>query len=102
MVGLDIPVIPVEHQYIVTEAHPNIQARHKDGEPEMGVLRDSEGQWYMREEAGGLILGPYEAGAPLDGPSDESEYELFKKISNGLNRISICDTPRTCFWRSWC
>jgi dimethylglycine dehydrogenase len=60
MVGLNIPVIPVEHQYIVTEAHPDIQARHRDGKPEMGVLRDSEGQWYMREEAGGLILGPYE------------------------------------------
>ena len=44
MVGLNIPVIPVEHQYIVTEAHPDIQARHKDGEPEMGVLRDSEGR----------------------------------------------------------
>ena len=36
----------------------------------------------MREEAGGLILGPYEAGAPvcyMDGPSDESEYELFQE-----------------------
>jgi dimethylglycine dehydrogenase len=52
MVGLNIPVIPVEHQYIVTEAHPDIKARHADGAPEMGVLRDSDGQWYMREEAG--------------------------------------------------
>ena len=25
MVGLDVPVIPVEHQYIVTEPHPAIQ-----------------------------------------------------------------------------
>ncbi len=24
----------------------------------MGVLRDSDSRWYMREEAGGLILGP--------------------------------------------
>ena len=82
MVGLNIPVIPVEHQYIVTEAHPDIKARHANGEPEMGVLRDSDGQWYMREEAGGLILGPYEKGAPacyIDGPSDESEYELFQE-----------------------
>ena len=39
MVGLDIPVIPVEHQYIVTEPHPLIQQRKKDGLPEMGVLR---------------------------------------------------------------
>ena len=82
MVGLDIPVIPVEHQYIVTEAHPEIKARHAAGEPEMGVLRDSDNGWYMREEAGGLILGPYEHGAPacyVDGPSDDSEYELFQE-----------------------
>ena len=31
MVGLDIPVIPVEHQYIVTEAHPDILKRKKEG-----------------------------------------------------------------------
>ncbi|MBL6782416.1 MAG: FAD-dependent oxidoreductase [Alphaproteobacteria bacterium] len=82
MVGLNIPVIPVEHQYIVTEAHPDIKARHADGLPEMGVLRDSDNGWYMREEAGGLILGPYEHGAPacyVDGPSADSEYELFQE-----------------------
>ena len=48
----------------------------------MGVLRDSDTQWYMREEAGGLILGPYEKGAPccyVDGPSKDSEYELFQE-----------------------
>lgn len=82
MVGLDIPVIPVEHQYIVTEAHPAIKARQAEGLPEMGVLRESDSSWYMREEAGGLILGPYEVGAPccyVDGPSDQSEYELFQE-----------------------
>ena len=80
MVGLDIPVLPVQHQYLVTEAHPDIQERHRQGLPEMGVLRESDGSWYMREEAGGLLLGPYERGAPacyLDGPHPESEYELF-------------------------
>ncbi len=82
MVGLDIPVIPVEHQYIVTEPHPEIQKRKKDGLPEMGVLRDSDSRWYMREEAGGLILGPYEDGAPccyVNGPTKDSEYELFQE-----------------------
>ena len=80
MVGLDIPVLPVQHQYIVTEPHPDIQARHAQGLPEMGVLRESDGSWYMREEAGGLLLGPYEQGAPacyVDGPHPDSEYELF-------------------------
>ncbi len=80
MVGLDIPVIPVEHQYIVTEQHPAIMARKKAGLPEMGVLRESDASYYMREEAGGLLLGPYEMGAPacyVDGPAANSEYELF-------------------------
>jgi dimethylglycine dehydrogenase len=82
MVGINIPVIPVEHQYIVTEPHPAIQERRRQGLPEMGVLRESDSAWYMREEAGGLILGPYEVGAPVcyvDGPSAESEYELFQE-----------------------
>jgi dimethylglycine dehydrogenase len=82
MVGLEIPVIPVEHQYIVTEPHPKIKERQKKGLPEMGVLREADSSWYMREEAGGLLLGPYERGAPccyVDGPSDQSEYELFQE-----------------------
>lgn len=82
MVGLDIPVIPVEHQFIVTEPHPAIKERQAAGLPEMGVLRESDSSWYMREENGGLLLGPYEKGAPccyVDGPSDDSEYELFQE-----------------------
>ena len=58
MVGINVPVIPVQHQYIVTEAHPEILARKAKGLPEMGVLRESDSSWYMREEAGGLLLGP--------------------------------------------
>ena len=100
MVGLDIPVVPVEHQYIVTEAHPKILERQKEGLPEMGVLRGSDGGWYMREEAGGLILGPYEKGAPccyVNGPSKDCEYELFQEdldrlgphIEHAINRVPI-------------
>ena len=100
MVGLDIPVIPVEHQYIVTEAHPKILERQKEGLPEMGVLRGSDGAWYMREEAGGLILGPYENGAPccyVNGPSKDCEYELFQEdldrlgphIEHAIHRVPI-------------
>ena len=98
MVGLDIPVIPVQHQFIVTEPHPEIKARHEQGLPEMGVLREPDGSWYLREEAGGLILGPYEKGAPccyVDGPSEDCEYELFQEdleriephIEAAINRV---------------
>ncbi len=100
MVGLDIPVIPVEHQYIVTESHSEILARRDKGLPELGVLRESDGSWYMREEAGGLLLGPYEVGAPacyIDGPDENSENELFQEdldrllphIESAINRVPI-------------
>ncbi|MFQ5562319.1 MAG: FAD-dependent oxidoreductase [Parvularculaceae bacterium] len=100
MVGLDIPVIPVEHQFIVTEPHPELQERRKKGLPEMGVLRESDGSWYMREEAGGLLLGPYEVGAPVcyvDGPDKDCEYELFQEdldrlmphIESAIRRVPI-------------
>ena len=98
MVGLDVPVIPVEHQYIVTEPHPELAERRKNGAPEMGVLRESDGSWYLREENGGFILGPYEHGAPacyVDGPDPRAEYELFQEdidrlaphIEAAMNRV---------------
>lgn len=82
MVGLEYPVIPVQHQYIVTGEIPEIMERKKQGLPEMGVLRESDGSWYLREERGGLILGPYEKGAPacyVDPPADDAERELFEE-----------------------
>jgi dimethylglycine dehydrogenase len=82
MLGLDLPVMPVQHQYIVTEPHPALLERRRQGLPEMGVLREADSSWYMREEAGGLLLGPYEEGAPacyVDGPSADAEYELFQE-----------------------
>lgn len=98
MVGLDIPVIPVEHQYIVTEEHPDIIARKQQGLPEMGVLRESDAAYYMREERGGLLLGPYETGAPccyVDSPEPNAKYELFQEdldrlmphIEAAINRV---------------
>jgi dimethylglycine dehydrogenase len=98
MVGLDVPVIPVEHQYLVTEKHPELVRRKSEGLPEMGVLRESDGSWYLREENGGFILGPYEEGAPccyVDGPNPRAEYELFQEdieriaphIEAAMNRV---------------
>ena len=94
MVGLDIPVIPVQHQYIVTEAHPEILARKERGLPEQGVLREPDAGYYLREEAGGLLLGPYETGAPccyVDGPSADCENELFQEdLDRLIPHIEAC------------
>ena len=63
LLGLKIPAIPVEHQYIVTEPDPML-ADWRQSNPEHPVLRDADAKWYVREERKGWILGPYEQGAP--------------------------------------
>ena len=64
LLGVKIPAIPVEHQFIVTEPDPALQAWRAAGNPEHPVLRDADAKWYVREERGGWILGPYERNAP--------------------------------------
>tara|TARA_B100002052_G_scaffold71784_1_gene65110 strand:+ start:34 stop:2181 length:2148 start_codon:yes stop_codon:yes gene_type:complete len=79
MVGLELPVVPVEHQYIVTGAIPELAEYNQGGNPELAVLRESDASYYMRQEADGLILGPYEKGAPcwaLDGVPEGFGQEL--------------------------
>ncbi|NNK66395.1 MAG: FAD-dependent oxidoreductase [Rhodobacteraceae bacterium] len=63
LLGIKIPAIPVEHQYIVTEPDPAL-VEYRKTQPEHPVLRDADAKWYVREERGGWILGPYEEGAP--------------------------------------
>ena len=63
LLGIRIPAIPVEHQYIVTEPDPALVEWRKTN-PEHPVIRDADALWYVREERGGWILGPYEDGAP--------------------------------------
>lgn len=80
MVGLQIPVIPVEHQYIVTDVDPVLKAYRESGAKELPILRESDSQYYFREERMGWILGPYERGAPacfVDGVPSTFEKDLF-------------------------
>ncbi|MEJ6392524.1 FAD-dependent oxidoreductase [Gymnodinialimonas sp. 2305UL16-5] len=63
LLGIRIPAIPVEHQYIVTEPDPALVDWRKEN-GEHPVLRDADAKWYVREERGGWILGPYERNAP--------------------------------------
>jgi dimethylglycine dehydrogenase len=64
LLGLKFPAIPVEHQYIVTEPDPVLRDWRGQGNLEHPVLRDADAKWYVREERGGWILGPYERNAP--------------------------------------
>lgn len=80
MLGIKIPAIPVEHQFIVTDVDPTLQEWRKDGNPEHPVIRDADAQSYVREERGGWILGVYEKNAPAvfeHGVPDSFRADLF-------------------------
>src|SRR5262249_48950483 len=64
MLGLNVPAIPVEHQYIVYDESPELKAYRQGGGRELAVLREPDTSYYLREERMGWILGPYERGAP--------------------------------------
>jgi dimethylglycine dehydrogenase len=64
MVGYDVPIVSVIHQYLVTEAIPEVAALDFD----LPVIRDPRASCYYRRELDGLIIGPYErAGAKTYG-----------------------------------
>ncbi|MGI3169146.1 GcvT family protein [Pseudooceanicola sp. C21-150M6] len=79
LLGIKVPAIPVEHQYIVTEPDPAL-VEYRKTHGEHPVLRDADAKWYVREERGGWILGPYERNAPACFPygvPDSFRADLF-------------------------
>ena len=79
MMGVNVPSVPVLHQYLVTDTVPAIAERRKAGAPELPIIRDPEESWYCRQERDGFILGPYEKQAQVwsvDGVPPEFGAEL--------------------------
>ncbi|PBB89012.1 dimethylglycine dehydrogenase [Mesorhizobium sp. WSM3864] len=79
MMGIDLPVVPMLHQYVVTDTVPEIAARIAAGEKELPIIRDPEESWYLRQERDGYIVGPYEKAAhpwAIDGVPPEFGMEL--------------------------
>ncbi|MFO1350416.1 MAG: FAD-dependent oxidoreductase [Gammaproteobacteria bacterium] len=52
-VGVNVPRVSVQHQYIITDAIPGVT-------PQLPTLRDPDRLIYFKEEVGGLVLGGYE------------------------------------------
>ena len=64
MAGLDLPVVPVLHQYLVTDRIDAVA----DLDQELPIIRDPEESWYVRQERDGMIIGPYERAATIWSP----------------------------------
>lgn len=53
-VGVNVPLVPVEHQYVITEPFTPEVPRN------LPTLRDPDRLTYYKEEVGGLVMGGYE------------------------------------------
>ena len=95
LVGVDVPIIPFGHQYVVSEPFdPPLQA--------LPTLRDPDHLVYFRTEVGGLVMGGYErtpASWALDRIPDGFEAKLLppepermdEVFSNGAHRVPAID-----------
>ena len=57
MAGVELPLLPVEHHYLVTESMPDIEGL----EFELPQINDNETGSYARQEGLGMLLGAYES-----------------------------------------
>ena len=83
MVGLELPILAMEHQYIITDDLPELA-----GQPELLHVIDFEGEIYMRQERGGVLLGTYErAGVPWSTRTTPWDFGQ-DLLPNDLERIA--------------
>jgi dimethylglycine dehydrogenase len=70
MVGLELPVLAMEHMYLITEDMPEVAEINRSTGKEVIHAVDFDGELYLRQERGGMLMGTYEkANKPW------SEYE---------------------------
>lgn len=88
MVGLELPVLAMEHMYLLTEEMPEVVEFNQDTGRELVGVIDFKGEIYTRQERNGLLLGTYEQAckpwSPVNTPWDFG-HEL---LQPDLDRIS--------------
>jgi dimethylglycine dehydrogenase len=83
MVGIELPVLAMEHQYLITGDMPELA-----GKKEQLHCIDFEGEIYIRQERGGMLLGTYEkAGVPWSPTMTPWDFGQ-DLLANDLDRIA--------------
>ncbi len=91
MAGINLPVQPMEHHYLITEAIPEIEAMSEGKRLPVGT--DFEGNIYFRQEGKGMLLGTYEPKSTpwkVEGTPMNFGHELLEpKLDNIQDRLAI-------------
>jgi len=85
MVGVELPLVPMEHHYLITEDLPELKQMNR----EVPGILDLDGEIYLRQEGKGMLLGVYEKEATpwaVNGtPWEHGETEL---LAPQLDRLT--------------
>ncbi len=85
MVGVQLPLIPMEHHYLITEDIPEIVAATK----ELPLILDLDAEIYMRQERSGMLVGVYEKDAtPWAVNGTPWEYGETELLPPELDRLT--------------
>lgn len=60
MVGIELPLLAMEHMYLLTEDMPEVAEWNKKTGGEIIHAVDFDGELYLRQERGGMLMGTYE------------------------------------------
>ena len=91
MMGVNVPLVPFQHQFLVTEEIDGVP-------PDLPTLRDKDSLLYYKEEVGGLVMGGYERdGIPwaLDGIPKGFTQELLEPDFDHFEPLSSAAIKRT-------
>ncbi len=88
MVGLELPVLAMEHMYLITEDMPEVIEFNQTRGKELMHCVDFDGEIYLRQERNGMLMGTYEKAcrpwSPISTPWDFG-HEL---LAEDIDRIS--------------
>ena len=77
MVGLELPVLAMEHQYLITEDMPEVIEANAATGKEVPHCIDFEGELYLRQEGRGMLMGPYERhGRPWSEETTPWDFDM--------------------------
>jgi dimethylglycine dehydrogenase len=88
MVGLELPVLAMEHHYLLTVDMPEVAAQNAKTGHEMPMALDFGGEIYIRQEGGGMLLGTYEQKAKPWSPRETSWDFGSQLLKPELDRIT--------------
>ncbi|MCS5551832.1 MAG: FAD-dependent oxidoreductase [SAR324 cluster bacterium] len=91
LAGINLPVQPMEHHYLITDSIPEIESLPEGQRLPVGT--DFEGNIYFRQEGKGMLLGTYEQQSTpwkIEGTPMSFGHELLEpKLENIQDRLAI-------------